>query len=1071
MADLIPPMLIKLQADVSELKVGLAQAENAIKGVDKSVQTASTGMSNFVGKVKQIGASLGIAFAGTQVLQFGRDVIAQAQEAEAQQQRLYQLMKVGTGATDEQIASLNAQAEALQKVGVVTAGNITQTQSQLATFNLQTDTIKALTPAILDYVTAEKGATAGADEFKQMTNGLAQALNGNFGSLTRVGFVLDENTKKQISSGTEAQRAAAIVEVLNSTYKDFNAELRNTPEGRMQVLRNDFDQLKEDLGKKLLPALKIVTDFLTDQLIPGLRTFGTFLKNNSTVIITLTGAILGGVVAYKAYLAIQKLVLITTTVMKVAQVLFTGATLASIASTNGLAASMLALNAAMRNNPIGIIVTAIGLLVAGFVIAYKKSETFRNGVAIVAKAVLSYVAFMVRAWGEMITIIMKVITGPMRLFLGVMSKLPGVGNAAKAGLKLVNGAIEGVGNFAEKTANKIEGLKAKVDSFTAAANKSSETIKDANKKDENGGVEDDGGGSLTDKEKKAREKYLKDVAAANKKYVALQDKFAEIKKEAAEKTAKAEEERSKDTLKAYADYAETRLKLQNDYNERISSASSAKEQAEIAARKKNTEELIDIEKDYDKKRKELETDLQKTLKNIREQAAEKSADLISKAADKQASIIQTSIDRLRNAFASKTGFDLAASFKESGSAAGLIDELKAKLQGAKDLQANAAALAGQGYSQTFIEEVVKNGPEAGNAIAEALKNASPEATKELKALYAEVEKISNTGLDQLAQTMNSGGKLATDELMKQFNEVGADLAQALAVVNTEMQASLAEATANFDAASAEAKATRDERISESLKKLQDALADATTEYNKAIAEAQKTLNAGLAESEKTLTDALTSIQDNYNEAITAIAKDTKDKLLDLQKDIQDTLDLMTKLKMDTSGITKFGATVKGAGGASAAEWAAGMTTSYLSSIRSTMVAVETYMRLIATTRNAVSKADYETKLAAVMKNVANYVAQIAALNPGKDVNAILAAAGITIPNMPSVVPPPTPTPAPTPTPTPAPTPTITQNFTTTAIDPSDVYMYTLSAIKYGAAITVQSTGIAKPITTVGAYDK
>jgi hypothetical protein len=297
------------------------------------------------------------------------------------------------------------------------------------------------------------------------------------------------------------------------------------------------------------------------------------------------------------------------------------------------------------------------------------------------------------------------------------------------------------------------------------------------------------------------------------------------------------------------------------------------------------------------------------------------------------------------------------------------------------------------------------------------------------------------------------------------------LAQALAVVNTEMQASLAEATANFDAASAEAKATRDERISESLKKLQDALADATTEYNKAIAEAQKTLNAGLAESEKTLTDALTSIQDNYNEAITAIAKDTKDKLLDLQKDIQDTLDLMTKLKMDTSGITKFGATVKGAGGASAAEWAAGMTTSYLSSIRSTMVAVETYMRLIATTRNAVSKADYETKLAAVMKNVANYVAQIAALNPGKDVNAILAAAGITIPNMPSVVPPPTPTPAPTPTPTPAPTPTITQNFTTTAIDPSDVYMYTLSAIKYGAAITVQSTGIAKPITTVGAYDK
>jgi hypothetical protein len=74
----------------------------------------------------------------------------------------------------------------------------------LQPFNLQTDTIKKLTPAILDYVTAEKGATASASEFKSMTNGLAQALNGNFASLTRVGFVIDEVTRNIIKNGTEA---------------------------------------------------------------------------------------------------------------------------------------------------------------------------------------------------------------------------------------------------------------------------------------------------------------------------------------------------------------------------------------------------------------------------------------------------------------------------------------------------------------------------------------------------------------------------------------------------------------------------------------------------------------------------------------------------------------------------------------------------------------------------------------------------------------------------------------------------------------------------------------------------
>jgi len=51
---------------------------------------------------------------------------------------------------------LNRQAQALERVGVVAAGNVTTTQAQLATFDLQAQTIERLTPAILDYVTAEK---------------------------------------------------------------------------------------------------------------------------------------------------------------------------------------------------------------------------------------------------------------------------------------------------------------------------------------------------------------------------------------------------------------------------------------------------------------------------------------------------------------------------------------------------------------------------------------------------------------------------------------------------------------------------------------------------------------------------------------------------------------------------------------------------------------------------------------------------------------------------------------------------------------------------------------------------
>jgi hypothetical protein len=92
-----------------------------------------------------------------------------------------------------------------------------------------------------------------------MTNGLAQALQGNFASLTRTGFVLDETTKNLIKNGTEAERAAALVTVLNSTYKDFNQNLRDTPMGQFQVLANSAETAKTIIGTDLLAAMQLIS--------------------------------------------------------------------------------------------------------------------------------------------------------------------------------------------------------------------------------------------------------------------------------------------------------------------------------------------------------------------------------------------------------------------------------------------------------------------------------------------------------------------------------------------------------------------------------------------------------------------------------------------------------------------------------------------------------------------------------------------------------------------------------------------------------------------------------------------
>jgi len=110
-----------------------------------------------------------------------------------------------------------------------------------------------------------------------MTNGLAQALNGNFASLTKVGFVLDENTKKQIKSGTETERAEALVKVLNSTYKDFNKNLRATNAGKMQVLANSADAAKTIIGVGLIDALTgLGKDDSVDNLAKSMEDVATY---------------------------------------------------------------------------------------------------------------------------------------------------------------------------------------------------------------------------------------------------------------------------------------------------------------------------------------------------------------------------------------------------------------------------------------------------------------------------------------------------------------------------------------------------------------------------------------------------------------------------------------------------------------------------------------------------------------------------------------------------------------------------------------------------------------------------
>jgi len=255
-------LVYKISGDMENLQTELKKAETELKDMksamektsatagkmDKAMSTAGKAVKAFVG-----------AFAVKALIDFGKAAVQSASELLEQQTKLAQVLRVSQNATDEQIASMIEYADTLEKVGVIDKEVILASEAQLATYDLSIDSIKTLTPVLLDYLAAEKGANATKEDAIGITNGLAQAIQGNYSSLSRTGFILDDATKQLIEHGTQEERVQAITDVLNSTYKDYNKTLGDTFLGTQKRAQRALGDFKEDLGFALMPTIQLLT--------------------------------------------------------------------------------------------------------------------------------------------------------------------------------------------------------------------------------------------------------------------------------------------------------------------------------------------------------------------------------------------------------------------------------------------------------------------------------------------------------------------------------------------------------------------------------------------------------------------------------------------------------------------------------------------------------------------------------------------------------------------------------------------------------------------------------------------
>jgi hypothetical protein len=355
----------KLDGDSKSFK-DLARDADGLKKVITSTLSEAEQLKGSAINFAALATGIDAAQRSFNQLQAGLQDLADAYAVqEMAETKLSTIMRQRMGATDKEIQSIKELASAQQEIGVIGDEVQLSGAQQVATFLKEKDSLETLLPAMNNLLAQQKGLSATTGDAVQIGNLMGKAMMGQVDALKRVGISFSEAEANVIKYGTEQEKAAMLAQVIQNNVGDMNAELAKTDSGKQQQLVNTLGDMKEELGAMVNGALPFVT--IAAQASTALASVTTLVAGVKTLSVTLYASA-------KAFLA-----------STVAMVKNKGAALAVAAAQKVVSVATAAwtavqkvLNFVLTANPIGIVITAIGALVAAIIYAYNNCESFRK---------------------------------------------------------------------------------------------------------------------------------------------------------------------------------------------------------------------------------------------------------------------------------------------------------------------------------------------------------------------------------------------------------------------------------------------------------------------------------------------------------------------------------------------------------------------------------------------------------------------------------------------------------------------------------------------------------------------
>lgn len=268
---------VVITGDASGLDRALGQADRSLGNFGKKAagktKTFSDNLNNMIGTPQMIAAGAAMA-AGAKVLQFGKESVLAAAEAEAAMRSLDtvfgnsadKVKKFGETSAEAYGLSRREAAQVVAPIGQLLRG-LGFTEKQAADAALQISGLGADLAAAFP----QSGGPANA------VAALGAALRGEYDPAERFGIGLSETTVKakmlqmgfktltgEVNLNERAQAVLALMMERTSKVQGQFARNSDTAAAKMQILRAKFDDIKVAVGEEMLGGLTNSTSGLID---------------------------------------------------------------------------------------------------------------------------------------------------------------------------------------------------------------------------------------------------------------------------------------------------------------------------------------------------------------------------------------------------------------------------------------------------------------------------------------------------------------------------------------------------------------------------------------------------------------------------------------------------------------------------------------------------------------------------------------------------------------------------------------------------------------------------------------